>query len=452
MMGATLLAALLTLVNLGDKSLWFDEAWGIGIIDRPLGDGLWRLAHWEVNMAPFNLARAGWWRLGQGEAFLRLLPALCAIAAVPALFALGRRLFDAQVAAVAALLLALHPLLVQWGQQLRAYSLVVLVVILASTLLLRSLERPAATAPAVAYAAMAALATYAHFFGALVVVAHGLWLLLGRPVPTRLILVAGSTYALLVTPLAWFLVTRDGDPLYWVSGDTGSAIVEAASSLGGGSHWGVAAYALSGAIGLGVVLRSLRSPSESAPHRWPALLAALWLIVPVVLVVLSNLTVKPLLEGRFLIVVVPAMALLAAAGVVQLGPRLGAVALLALVVASGLGVRDWYQAPSHEDWRAATGLAAEAAGPDGAIVVEPWGGVFAIRYYEDRLGTGHHPVLRPTGEDPPAGARLVEIRRQSDAGYPAPHEPGYKDWRDRYYDQVAEQRVEKLIIRTFELR
>jgi uncharacterized membrane protein len=452
MVGSTLLAAALTIVNLADKSLWFDEAWAIGTIDRPVGDALWRLAHWEVNMAPFNLALAGWWRLGQGETFLRLLPALCAIAAVPALFALGRRLFDAEVAAVAALLLAVHPLVVQWGQQLRAYSLVILLVILATTLLLRSVERPAATGPAVVYAVVAALATYAHFFGALVVLAHGLWLLLGRPVPTRLIAVAGATYAVLVAPLGWFLVTRDGDPLYWVSGKTGSAIVEAASALGGGSHWGVAAYAIGGGVGLWGVLEAVRSSPWSVEHRWVRLLPALWLIVPIGLVVLSNLTVKPLLEGRFLIVVVPALVLLAAAGVVRLGPRLGALVLIALVAASALGVRDWYRAPSHEDWRAATRLADQAIAPGEPIVVEPWGGVFAVRYYEDRLGTGRHPVLRPTAEDPPAGPRYVEIRRETDAGYLTPIEPGYRDWRDRYYVKADEQRVEKLVIRTFELR
>ncbi len=437
----------MVLLQLGDKSLWYDEAFSIGTVDRPMGDVLWRLLHWELNMSPFSLVLAGWWRAGQAEWFLRLVPATAAIAAVPALFVLGRRLFDARVGAIAALLLAVHPLAVQWGQQLRGYSLVLLLVILATTMLLRALERPTDRRRAVAYAVVAALATYSHFFAGLVIASHAIWLLIRRPVPVRLATVAGVTYAALVTPLVWYLVTREGDPLYWVTDETRSAVVETARALTGDSYWGVAAYSLAAAAGLWAVAAAVRRGGED-PHRL-LVLPALWLVVPVAVATASTATVKPLLEGRFLIVVVPALALLAAAGAVHLGARLGGPLLVALVVVSSLGVWDWHRSTSHEDWRGATRLVARA--PDGPVVVEPWGGVFALRYYEDRLGLPPRAVLRPTEADPPAGPVLVEVHRHL-GEQAAPLSPAYVAWRDASYDLVTEERVENLVVRTYRER
>lgn len=448
--GATVLAAVLVLFELGHKSLWYDEAFSLGIVDRPVGDALWRIAHWEVNMSPFYLALAGWWRLGQGEGFLRLLPAACSILSIPAIFALGRRLFDARVGAVAALLLAVHPLGVQWGQQLRGYSLVLLLVILSTTMLLRALERPEATGPALAYAAVASLATYGHFFAALVIVAHVVWLLLHRPLPVRLMAVAGGAGAVLLAPLGWYFLTRHGDPLYWVSDKTTSAIVDTATALTGGSKWAVAAYSTAGVAGLWAIAKQVREPDET--RRWEPLLPVAWLVLPLLIATVSTATVKPLLEGRFLIVVVPALVLIAAAGLCRLGGRWGGALLAVLLVVSAVGIDRWYTTPAHEDWRGAATVVAAAAPPDGVVVLEPWGGVFPLRYYEDQLHLPQLDVLRPRAEDPPAGGPLVEVRRISDAGYPAPLEPGYRTWRDRYFELRDERHVEKLVIRTYERR
>lgn len=446
--GATVLVAALVLFQLGDKSLWYDEAFSIGIVDRPMGDVLWRLANWELNMSPLYLALSGWWRIGQAEWFLRLLPAASAIAAVPALYVLGKRLFDARVGAIAAGLLALHPLAVQWGQQLRAYSLVLLLVIVATTTLLRALEEPDSTRRALAYAAVAALATYAHFFAGLVVGAHALWLVLQRPLPHRLVARAGTALAVLTAPLAWYLVTREGDPLYWVTEETRSAVVETARALTGDSYWGAAAYGVAAAAGLWGVGTGLRARGAGDRSGMP-LLAVLWLLVPVLVATASTATVKPLLEGRFLIVVVPALALLAAAGVLHLGNRVGGGLLVALLVVSAMGVWDWHRSASHEDWRGAARLVAEA--PEGPVVLEPWGGVFALRYYEDRLDLPARDVLRPEAGDPPAGPVIVEVRREL-GGREAYLTPSYLAWRDRHYVLADERRVENLAVRTYRIR
>jgi mannosyltransferase len=251
---ATVLAVLLVLFDLGDKGIWHDEAVSIGTVDRSFGDALWRIANWEVNQSPFHVLLAGWWRVGQGATFLRLLPAASTVLAVPALFVLGRRLLDARTGAIAALLLAVHPLAIQWGQQLRGYSLVLLLVILATDLLVRALQRPEARGPAVAWAAVAAAATYTHFFAALVVATCFLWLLLLRPLPRRLIVTGGAVYGLLLVPLGFFFVTRQGDPLSWVPGASRSVVAHTARVVLGGTFLSAAVYAVAAAAGAWALL------------------------------------------------------------------------------------------------------------------------------------------------------------------------------------------------------
>ena len=271
----------------------------------------------------------------------------------------------------------------QWGQQLRGYSLLVFLTIVATILLLRASDDLTSTRRAVAYAVVAALATYVHFFGALVVGAHGLWMLLQRDrPPRRWIVVAGGVYLTLIVPLLGFLVTREGDPIDWLGrSSTATAIKLTARGLAGGG-WGVVVYTIAGVAGLGVAIAASRT---SDTRRARALLPAIWLLVPVAAATLSTVTVKPLLEARFLIGVVPAMALLAALAVCRL-PRVVGVGLLgALLLVSAIQVDRWYDAPS-EDWRGATELVA-AAEPGTTVVVLPRGGLFALRYYESRQGS-----------------------------------------------------------------
>ena len=451
---ATALAVVLVLFELGEKSLWYDEAFSIGTIDRPFGDALWRLANWEVNQSPFFLLLAGWWRLGEGETFLRLLPAASTVLAVPALFVLGRRLVDARTGAIAALLLAVHPLAIQWGQQLRGYALVLLLVIVATHLLLRALERPEAAGPALAWAAVAATATYTHFFAFLVVATCVLWVLLMRPIPRRLLVTAGAAYAVLVLPLGWFLVTREGDPLSWVPGGSPAAVRSTARDLLGGTRPSMVAYVVAASAGTWAAVTVVRAGRThgSTGSPWRSALPLLWATGPVVAVLVSTATVKPLLETRFLIVVVPGLALLAAVGVRSLGPRAGPILLAALLLTSCIGLRDWYRQPPHDDWRSVTALVASATDAGDALWTSPRGGVFAVQYYLDRMGAEPLVVVRPAPEDPPAGDRLAEVQSEVATRVLQPLDPAYVAWRDRHYELVEERRVDEIVVRTFERR
>jgi hypothetical protein len=393
---ATVGALVLGLARLGRLSFWYDEAYTVGTVDRPLGDALWRIVHWEANQSPYYLLMTGWVRLGESEAFLRVLSVGFWVATVPLLYVLGRRLVDARVGAVAALLYALHGFALEWAQQVRAYTMVAFAVTLATLLFVRLVERPTA-GRAVAYAAVAALAAYTQFFAVLVVLAHAASLLALRPSPAlrRAAVVAGGTLAALLVPLGVYVLTADSDPVGWVPSPSRSQVVEVVKGLGGRGWLQVAAYAVAGLAGLVAVWRVSRAEGRD-PTTWRFLLPVLWFGFPLLITVLASATVKPLLVPRYLLVVVPALVLVAAIGLCRLDDRrLATAGVAALALVSLAGAVGVLQRSPFENWRSAVEVVADGAQPGDDVVVMPARAVHAVRYYADRHDAPDLTLLGP---------------------------------------------------------
>ncbi|MBU0509435.1 glycosyltransferase family 39 protein [bacterium] len=84
-----------------------------------------------------------WKQIGfHGEVGLRLLPLLFGLAQIPVAFFVGKRLGGERLARTLALLVACSPILIEFSQELRMYSMVALVALLQVLTFLRALERP----------------------------------------------------------------------------------------------------------------------------------------------------------------------------------------------------------------------------------------------------------------------------------------------------------------------
>jgi mannosyltransferase len=439
----TALAGGLLLFRIGSRALWFDEGFTVGLVRLPYGELLGRLWRWEVNQSPYYLLFDLWHGVvGEGEAAMRLFSALFAVATVPVLFLLGRRLADERVGLVAALLFALNAMVVQWGQQLRAYSMVLFLVTLATFLLVRAVDRPT-TGRALAYALVATLAVYANFFALLVVGVHWLTLAVVRPFPRRTAVVTGLVMVVPVVRIVVFVLTASVDPLGWIERPGGRRLVSDLADLAGGGAEQLAVYAV--VAGAGVVLAlgaAGRLPRSTA--WWRLVLPVAWLVLPVAGVLASTYTAKPLLVPRYLIVVVPALALVAAHALVHLADRrLAAAGGVALVAVSVLGLVTWYTTPSKEDWPSAVEQVLEGRRPGDALVVVPFTAEPTVAFELRKRGVDDLDLLAPAASDPPTDGRVWELRRRVSGERPieVPWDPlaGYADWLDRHYTTVSER-------------
>ena len=212
-----ILAALLRLLQLGSESLWWDEFVTVAIVRLDWGAFWWVLSHKEANMGLYYCLLRLWINLGESEFVLRSLSALTGVLAVGLVYVLGKRLFDTKVGLMGAALLATHSFHIQYSQEARGYSLIVLLTALSSLFFLRAIEHPSRNEWA-GYILTATLAVYTHFFSVLVLGAHWVWLLSvrRRNIPWRGFLVAVLAISMLLVPLAIFALASGTRQISWI--------------------------------------------------------------------------------------------------------------------------------------------------------------------------------------------------------------------------------------------
>ena len=137
----TLLATALRFYQLGTDSLWLDEIWNTVHAQK------------EVVSIPASLRESGahppLWHLlshftlylGQSEFILRFPAALIGILSIPLIYVVGRRLFGREVGLLASFLLTISPFHLQYSQEARMYTAMLLFSLFSLYFLWRALER-----------------------------------------------------------------------------------------------------------------------------------------------------------------------------------------------------------------------------------------------------------------------------------------------------------------------
>jgi mannosyltransferase len=354
-----LVAAFLRCFRLGAKSFWLDEAAStlLAIVDREVF--LSAIIHRQANMVLYYVLLRGWTGLGSGELAVRSLSVVAGVAAIPAIYLLGKRLFGPKAGRVAALLLSVHAFHIRYSQEGRAYSLFMLLAILSSLLFVCSLEQPSRKNWG-AYILVSTLMVYAQVFGGWVLLAQWISLLVGRrEVRWRQFLFSAATICLLIFPLAYCLLfISDRSQLSWLTRPLPYDFYRFCLDMtgDGGPFLLFAFLALAiGAFGVGISQPRSHSPSANLWTYWFLLI---WLALPVTLVLAISLRL-PAFEPRFLIFCVPPLALLAADALAQVRSKLLFATTLMIVLGLSLnGTYSYYRARAdteHSDnWRDAT--------------------------------------------------------------------------------------------------
>ena len=366
----TALGAALRFATLDAQSFWLDELVTVSLLDRGFGEMLEGVR--ETEATPYLYYVLAWpWAhaFGLGEVGLRSLSALVATLAVPVSYAAGASLCSRRVGIVAAALVAVHPFLVWYAQEARAYSLLVLLGACTVLFLGRALRAPRRGDLAL-WAVAASLAIATHYFAVLLVAAEAAWILaryrVRRDAAAALLLPA----AVLVVHLPLLGAQRaNGETV----GDTSllSRVVGTPKALVVGYSFpaelagSVLAAAL---VGIGLALVATRArPEERRGALVGGTLALAVVAVPIGLALLGS----DYLTARNVVLAVVPGAICVAAGYVatRLGLAAGAaLAALLLAVTLAVSLDDRY---GRTDWRGAA-KELEAPAVERAIVVTPY--------------------------------------------------------------------------------
>lgn len=179
--GLVLLLALgLRLYRLDGQSLWYDEGVSAFMTTRDWSQ-IARAAAADIHPPLYYWLLAAWAvPFGRGELALRGFSVVCGVLAVWATWRLGRSLYGETVGLAAAAVLAVSPLAVQYGQEVRMYALASLLAAgvtwayaaLRHELLAETRHDRRRAFLAVLYGLLAAALLYTQYYGVLVLAAH----------------------------------------------------------------------------------------------------------------------------------------------------------------------------------------------------------------------------------------------------------------------------------------
>lgn len=430
------LALILCLYDLTARSLWLDEAATVSIVSQH-GAAFGRaLAHDGGNMLGYYaLLHVLVGAFGHGPAVIRLPSALGAVATVTLTSLIARRVFDRRVALLSGLLTAVSLSLVYWGQEARGYTLMMALLCATFLVLVIAVQRPKAGWRL--WLAYVALSTAAVYVGleAVLVFPVALVLLIWHRRRIVWLLSALAVSAVCCIPLVVLATERGASQIFWIPLPNAFTIKQVLLTLSSGGlepqfyrasgdalRW--LTEALVGIGALAVLWQLVRR--RTRPEAWRPSLVLGWVLLPGVLAYVISELGHSMFEARYLLLSLPAVAVLLAwmiTGLWDLGRRWAVaagsgatwlrdrrwagVSLAAASYAAGalavallvalLALRALQLAPSYgvstEPWQAATDQVLGLSRPGDCIAFYPLDSRMAFRYYVSGGQSAPRPIL-----------------------------------------------------------
>jgi mannosyltransferase len=338
-------------------SFWRDEAATLAAVRRPFGDLITMLGNVDAVHAAYYIMVWPLVQLAGASEFVVRLPSAVAMAvAAAAVAAIGRRLISSWAGLLAGLMFAVLPAVSRYGQEARSYAMVIAVAAIASYLLVRVIG----AAPErrrrwlMAYGASLAAVGILNIFALLLIPAHAVTLVLqcrraGGRESRRLLagwLAAAAVSVVVASPLLVLGWSERGQ-ISWLTVNKSSSGIGTLLTLDGSI---LVTFAVVAVIGIALVVGS-ETGRERLRREWPRPLVNLavpWLILPPVILLTGSL-ITPLYTSRYILMCLPALALIGGAAMTALGRVGGPVALVAVLLA-GLTAQLAQRAPAgHYD-------------------------------------------------------------------------------------------------------
>ncbi len=345
-------------------SYWRDEAATMSAAQRPLGNLLRTLGNIDAVHGAYYLLIWVMVHLGGAGELVTRLPSAAAMAcAAAAVAAIGRRLISPGAGLASGLVFAVAPEVSLYGQDARPYAIVVALAALASYLLVRVMDAGpgARNRWLIGYALSLAALGIVDIFGLLLITAHAVTVGLrclretgpvaaaGPAAPSGPAAADGPSRAdrgraarslalgwlaaavagfLLASPVLALGYVQRGT-LAWLAPPGLGAIVDLRELIGPATMADVVILA----IAAGVVVSALLG-RERLRANWPGSVPALclpWLILPPAILLVASV-ISPVYTLRYVLLCIPAIALLAGAGLASLGWVAGPAALAVIAV------------------------------------------------------------------------------------------------------------------------
>ncbi len=398
-----IVGASLRLVALGRKSFWLDEIASVAISRRPQTFFWQFLWHDEGNMALYYVLLKPWLHFGYGEAAVRFLSVIPGVLSIPLMYLLGTRLFGRRAGTLSAALMTVNTCAIAVSQEARAYSFLVLLVLLSTYLFVKFSEAPSYSY-AIAYALVAGLTCYFHYFGVLVPAAHAVSVL-ALPAKRRFwkpLFLSWAMIAVMAAPILWLIHAQDVGHISWLQAPSWLELYHLGVFLAADGGKAVGGILL--ALELVCVISFVAAFSNAWRGdgddllRWRYSLVASLVVTPLVTTLLVSI-IRPAFYHRFLIICLPGWLLMIALGLLRIRRRAWRAAAVGAVCALSLVTTIMLYGRASEDWRATVIYLIAKSRPEDRILYYRSVGQFAGESYREWLQPTT-PKPASTGLDP----------------------------------------------------
>jgi len=166
--------SIITFLTISKSSIWFDEAFGIYLSHFSFFD-IARYTAADVHPPLYYWLLKIWEMMfGNTELAVRSMSVLFSGIAIIFGYLLTNRLFNKKVARITLIFMVISPMLVRYGQEARMHTLVTAIALVATYVLTFAITTKKKL-PWIIYGILVGLGMWAHYFSALVWIAHWIW-------------------------------------------------------------------------------------------------------------------------------------------------------------------------------------------------------------------------------------------------------------------------------------
>ena len=348
------------------SSLWADETVTHWIIRGSLHQTVARAARFEGESPLYFILVNGWRHLAGTSELAMRIPSLLAITGAAVLvWRIGRRLVDDEAGILAALIFIASPGITFAAGDARPYPVAIFMVVAATLILLRWSKRPSPR-DALAYVIVSTLALYFHYFSALALAAHPLyiWISGRRTLLHKYALMLGGVIVLMIpaVPHIVSLVHRRHS-------------LQVAIGVNVTDYFAVIVPPLLiGSIALGAVAARAWGSRDVQIRRLDegaaALAIAWWIVPPTALYLITRTSSTTLFEPRFFFFAIPGLALVVGSAVGAVG---SSRARSVIAVAIAIGAFWGFSSKTHsgDKWREAAARERSVANAATVVLFRP---------------------------------------------------------------------------------
>jgi mannosyltransferase len=448
--GLVLIAAVLEVMIFARTSIQLDESQSLYQISRTI-PGLLKSVGQDVHVPGYHLLLHYWAILfGSDIVTARYMSILFFLATIPAIYFLGKIVFNRRVGLFAALLLTISPFMLWYGAEARMYSMLALVTVLHQIFFVK-IFKTGKSHYWIGYFLLTIIGFYTHYFFAFVLVTEALFYLLYRKQFPKwsfvkfifaLIGAFGAFFPWLL--YVYHLGLASNDQPYLAIPNTGDIFDTYAQFLFGFQVDGLNTFIVSlwpilVLVAFFTLQRKKRNTSSSTFLIFMA-------ILPVLGAFFISLLVKPFFLSRYLIVSLPSL-LLVFSWVISTYPikvqRIVQVLLVIVTVVLLVIQIENPESPIKEDYKDAVAYVSQKATAQDVVIATAPFTIYPIEYYYqgpaklttqpiwDRFATGTIPSF---SESSLAQQTNENVDSYEDAWLILSYDQGYNTATKKYYD------------------